>query len=95
MLRDNRRIRILICDPNSTLMKEIESLAVSTNTSSRISATIAMLNNMRDKLEATQKNNLEFTTYNEIPTHSMIIVDAGTSSGFIQIEASEHPTAIS
>jgi hypothetical protein len=82
ILRNNKHVRILICHPKSPIMKEIEDLVVSTNTTSRIEATIAMLNNMREKLDESQKNNLEIRTYSDIPTHSMIIVDPDTSSGF-------------
>jgi hypothetical protein len=86
LLRDNKHVRILICDPQSHIMPEIERLVVSVNTTQRIEATIAMLNQMSGRLDHVQKNNLEIRTYREVPTHSLIIVDADADSAFMQVE---------
>jgi hypothetical protein len=86
LLRNNKHVRILICDPKSKIMPAIESLVVSSNTSQRIDGTLGMLEQMRNTLSDTQKNNLEIKKYNEIPSHSMIIVDPDTSSAFMQVE---------
>ncbi|MGB7958660.1 MAG: hypothetical protein WCF46_02095, partial [Nitrososphaeraceae archaeon] len=85
LLRNNKRVRILICDPKSRILPEIEKLVVSSNTSQRIDGTLGMLEQMSNTLNETQKNNLEIRKYNEIPSHSMIIVDPDTSSAFMQV----------
>jgi hypothetical protein len=81
LLRDNKRVRVLICDPDTRIMPEIERLVASVNTGQRIEATIAMLNQI-----SVNKNNLEIRKYKEIPTHSMIIVDPDTDSGYMHVE---------
>jgi hypothetical protein len=49
LLRNNKRVRILICDPKSQIMSEIEKLVVSSNTSQRIYGTLGMLSQMRSE----------------------------------------------
>jgi hypothetical protein len=82
LLRDNKRVRILVCDPATNLMPEIERLVVSKNTAQRIEATVAMLNQMNNDY----KNNLEIRMYREIPTQGMIIVDPDTDSAYMHVE---------
>lgn len=86
LLRNNKHVRVLICNPKSHIISEIERLVVSSNTSQRIEGTLGMLDQMRTNLNETQKNNLELRTYDDTPSHSMIIVDPDTSSSFMQIE---------
>jgi hypothetical protein len=75
------------------MISELEWLVVSSNTSQRIEGTLGMLDQMRTNLNETQKNNLELRTYDDIPSHSMIIVDPDTSSSFMQIEPYPQLTA--
>jgi hypothetical protein len=93
LLRNNKHVRVLICNPKSHIISEIEWLVVSSNTSQRIEGTLGMLDQMRTNLNETQKNNLELRTYYDIPSHSMIIVDPDTSSSFMQIEPYPQLTA--
>lgn len=86
LLRNNKHVRVLICDPSSHIISEIERLVVSSNTSKRIEGTLGMLDQMRNSLNGTQRNNLELKKYDDIPSHSMIIVDPDTSSAFMQVE---------
>lgn len=93
LLRNNKHVRVLICNPKSHIISEIERLVVSSNTSQRIEGTLGMLDQMRTNLNETKKNNLELRMYDDIPSHSMIIVDPDTSSSFMQIEPYPQLTA--
>lgn len=84
-IRQNKRVRILTCDPETPLMPEIENVVVSVKTVARISATLGMLRHMRDGL-GDSKNNMEIRVHRTIPTQSLIIVDQTAGSGFIQME---------
>lgn len=91
----NYKIRILICNPDSHLLPDIEQLVNSNNTSERIHGTIGMLNSIRKGEDISQQElrNLEIRIYDVIPTHSMIMVESkNDDNSFIHLEP--YPYAI-
>jgi hypothetical protein len=83
-------VRILICDPNSDYMAEIEEMVDSSGTSDRIDGTLKMLVDKimdSDMVSGEAKKKLEIKTYKKlVPTHSLIIVDPNHPKREMQIE---------
>lgn len=83
-------VRILICDPKSDYMAEIEEMVDSRGTSDRIDGTLKMLIDKimdSDKVSGDAKKKLEIKTFKKlVPTHSLIIVDPKHPKHEMQIE---------
>jgi hypothetical protein len=89
-LGKNVTVRILICDPKSEYMEEIEDMVDSRGTSDRIDGTLKMLVEKiidSDKVSNKAKKKLEIKTFDKlVPTHSLIIVDPEHSKREMQVE---------
>lgn len=88
-LRSNRKIRVLLFEPNKDLTNKVEKLVATSNITEDISRTInsLSLSSIQPPLTEEQKNNLDLRRHDQIPTHSMIVVDPYIeSSGYLQIE---------
>jgi hypothetical protein len=75
VLSNDGKVRILICDPDSELMNQIDTVVSSKKTKEKISSTLVELDELRNNLASRQKGNLEVRLHGLIPTHSLIIID--------------------
>jgi hypothetical protein len=77
----NSEIQLLICNPNSPLLSDIEKMVNAKSLQSRIQNTISEINTISN-------SQLKFKLYDFIPTHSMIIVESkdDDKNSFIQLE---------
>jgi hypothetical protein len=83
-------VRLLICNPNSPLLPEIEKMVNAMSLQSRIQNTISELNTINNSQDISpqEAKKLELKIYDFIPTHSMIIVESkdDDKNSFIQLE---------
>jgi hypothetical protein len=84
-LTKNRRGKILVCDPDTPLLEEIEMIVVSTKTTDRIKGTLGMLTQMQTRL-GDKSHNVEIRTHKRMPTFSMIILDPNSDDGLMFFE---------
>jgi hypothetical protein len=74
-VKQGKRVRILLCHPETPIMTEIETLVVSINTKSRIQSCVNMMYQTKDNLGSSDKQNLEIKWHKQIPTMSLVIMD--------------------
>ncbi len=77
----NSEIQLLICNPNSSILSEIEKMVNASSLQSRIKNTLS-------EIKTINNPQLQFKLYDFIPTHSMIIVESkdDDKDSFIQLE---------
>jgi hypothetical protein len=88
ILKNNVKIKILICDPKSDLLNHIKYLTVSPNIEENLTSCLSRLCNMKIiSLTTNELANFEIRSYKTILTHNVIIIDQGIElNGTILIE---------
>jgi hypothetical protein len=73
VLSNNGKVKILICDPDSVLMDQLDMVVSSKETKEKISSTLAALEELKEDLTSRQRDSLEIRLHRLIPTHSLVI----------------------
>jgi hypothetical protein len=85
--KQDKKVRVLVCNTDTPFMDGIEKLVVSTSTTNRIQSAVDMLYQTRSSLGSNDMRNLEIKWHREIPTMSLVILDE-----VMQIEAYPYKT---
>lgn len=88
ILKNNVKIKILICDPKSELVNHMKYLTVYPNIEENLNSCLSRLCNMKIiSLTSSELANFEIRSYKTILTHNVIIIDQGLElNGIILIE---------
>jgi hypothetical protein len=88
ILKNNIKLKILICDPQSDLLNHIKYLTVFPNVYESLTSCLSKLCNMKIvSLSTKELSNFEIRTYKTILPHNMIIIDRDSqSNGIILLE---------
>jgi hypothetical protein len=70
-----KRVRILLCHPETPFIPDIETVVVSTNTKARIQSCVDMMLQTRNTLGSNDIQNLEIKWHKQIPTMSLVIAN--------------------
>lgn len=82
-----KKVRILLCTPDTFFMHEIETLVSYRNIKNRIQSCVNTMYQTRDSLGSNDKQNLEIRWHKQIPTMTLAIVD-----DYMQIEPYPYKT---
>lgn len=85
-LKRGVRIRLLIFDPQSQFIDDIENLVVSKNMREIIVGILGTLCRMKTELEPDKAERLEVKTYNVLPAFSMIAIDSDEELGIMHYD---------
>ncbi len=88
ILKNNVKIKILICDPKSELIEHLKYLTVYPHIEETLTSCLSRLCNMKIiSLTTNELRNFEIRAYKTILTHNVIIIDQGIEvNGIILIE---------
>ncbi|MFB5598877.1 MAG: hypothetical protein ACE5SW_01435 [Nitrososphaeraceae archaeon] len=88
ILKNNVKIKILICDPKSELINHLKYLTVYPSIEENLTSCLSRLCNMKIiSLTSNELANFEIRSYKTILTHNVIIIDQGIElSGIILLE---------
>jgi hypothetical protein len=73
--KHGKKVRILLCHPETPFMRDIETVVVSTTTKNRIQSCVNMIYQTRSTLGSSDAQNLEIRWHRQIPTMSLVIMD--------------------
>ncbi len=87
-LKNNIKLKILICDPQSDLLNHIKYLTVFPNVHESLTSCLSKLCNMKIvSLSTKELSSFEIRTYKTILPHNIIIIDRDSqSNGIILLE---------